>query len=274
MTFRNLSVLVVVMLALGLSGALTARAQAAEAGGAAPGGTATGGGKVVFADHFQNGRPTDSDSTPGFWHIAPPAAAHIREADGRLTITADGPAKIVSVGMRSQVSPDFNFFKHRLTFHVAVQMTGTAPPQSQSLRFALTSQPGAMNFVSPDAVAVRYDGLRNVYLYWKENAPNKTPEDPVVGHRLVVVKLAQPLTGFDLTLGPTDYKLVVHDGGQSQTFSGAHGIDPAQWGADSKGITTPTHNSAIDLETLRINAPDPSTRTESIWKSIVVTEGK
>jgi len=232
--------------------------------------------KVVFADHFQNGQPTDSDSTPGFWRFDQTAAPSIKEADGQpgVTITADGAAKIVSVWMRSALRPAFNFFKKRLKFAVAVQMTGTAPAEAKMMRFVLTADPGKMNYISPDALAVRYDGVGNLQLSWKLNAPNKSPEDPTMGHVLAGVKLPEPLQKFDLELDATTYKLVVYYGTQSQTFSGNHGIDPAQWGAAGtvgKGLAV-THDSAIELETLRVNAPDASTHTVTTWQSVVVTE--
>ncbi|MHB1157550.1 MAG: hypothetical protein ACYC26_12030 [Phycisphaerales bacterium] len=228
--------------------------------------------KAVFADHFNNGKPTDSDTIPGFWHFDKNTATQVQEADNRLKITADGEGKVISVAVRSEVRPEFNFFTHRLTFHVAVQMTGTTPAKSQMMRFALTSQPDMMNYVCPDALAVRYDGEQNLSLAWKENAPGKTPDDPTVGHSLMQMRLPQPLKAFDLTLDRDNYTLVVHYGDDSKTFTGPHGIDQAQWGANIKSITPPAHDSAIEMETLRVFAEDPSTNTVTTWSNIVVSK--
>lgn len=229
-------------------------------------------GQAVFADHFQNGKPPDNDGIVGFWQLADKAGPCFRETDGALTITAGGEAKIASVWMRSALSEDFNFFKQRLKFEVMVQMSGTAGPDAKMMRFVLTSDPVKMNYVSPDALSVRYDGNGLLLLYWKLNAPNKTPEDATMGHHLVSVKLTEPLRKFDLELDATRYKLVVYYGTESKTFTGDHGIDPAQWGATVKGLATVTHDSAIELETLRVNASDVSAQTVTTWKSIVVTK--
>ncbi|MHB1158496.1 MAG: hypothetical protein ACYC26_16860 [Phycisphaerales bacterium] len=233
---------------------------------------ADAGKKEVFVDHFKNGKPADSDGIEGFWHFDAKAAPSIREADGALTLTAGGESKIASVWMRSALSDDFNFFKRRLKFEVSVQMSGTATSDAKMMRFVLTSDPAKMNYISPDALSVCYEGHGNLQLAWKLNTPNKTPEDPTMGHRLVSVKLSEPLRKFDLELDATTYTLVVYYGTESQTFTGTHGIDPAQWGANTKGIAPVTHDSAIELETLRVNAPDVSTQTVTTWKSIVVTK--
>lgn len=230
---------------------------------------------VVLSDHFDNGVPADADSVAAFWRIDNNAKegantlTENQESNGLLAVTLTGGTgqSMPKVVMRSEVSGDFNFATGQITLSVkglGIRTDGTdAKPWNSGVKFSFTSK-SAHPWESPDAVSLVLFGNASMRFGWKAAKPNASPLQVTAVSVSPEQKLGT-ITGFDLTLSKSGYRLVVHGADKNATFEGAYadqgGLTP--WGNAAlvvdfqRNVTTTTVTSHYELGDLLVKRDTP-----------------
>ncbi|MHB1158278.1 MAG: hypothetical protein ACYC26_15750 [Phycisphaerales bacterium] len=230
---------------------------------------------VVLSDHFDNGVPADTDSVAAFWRIENNAKegantlTENQEGNGLLAVTLTGGTgqSMPKVIMRSEITDDFNFATGQITLSVkglTVRTDGTdAKPWNSGMRFSFTSK-SAHPWESPDAIALTLSGDASMQFGWKTAKPSAPPLQVTAVSVSPADKLGS-ITGFDLTLSNSGYRLVVHGSDKSATFEGAYadkgGLTP--WGNAAlvvdfqRNVTTTTVTSRYQLGDVQVKRDTP-----------------
>ena len=235
-----------------------------------PAGVASSEPAVVLADHFDNGVPADSDTTAAFWSIGHSdgtvTVVENRNSNGLLEMTlAGGTGKsLPKLVLASAVKREFNFATGQVCLSVKgvriQSQGGGAKPWDSVMRFSFTSLSGHP-WLAPDAVTLMLTDSGEAILGWKTGQPHKDPQViKAVSANAGTLKLGT-ITGFDLTLGPARYQLVLHGTQKSETFAGVY--------ADKGGLK-PWGNSALVIDCQR-NTPNPAISSQDSLDSVVVT---
>lgn len=219
----------------------------------------TKGSVIIFQDDFNNGDPKKGSGMLGeftwgrVFPLPPDEEGGITEEDGMLVMREGGEnsqAKIkTAVVQTGKPSETFNFFARQLTFSAKLDVSvegkeqGTVKDWANVVRFTLAGE-AMEGFQSADALILQIPAAsgNKLTLAYKVNKPVASAAGEVflIGSGATgYEELPGKITGFDLTLDATTYKLVVHHKGKSspKIFTGKHAIPLSEWG-DGSGNTT------------------------------------
>ena len=187
---------------------------------------------IVFPDHFTNNVVADSDSEAGFWSVETQLNSTITESGGQVIITAarSNMGKAARAALTSKVDRRFNFFNSTgLTFSADFYCGGTSGIAGDSanrvFRFYLGDVAGANLTQTANYLSVQVLGTGKVQLTKKVNGN--------VGTMVNDVSMSGLPDGFSLHLDDQSFTLHVIYNAQTNTFTGAHGLDAAKWGTGS-----------------------------------------
>lgn len=215
-----------------------------------------------FNDSFNNGLVAKSDLNSGFWKQYSTSNVSLQEGGNLLTISSTG-TWFDSGSITSPMDQRFNFFVQPLRFSLkGLTFNGDAANAEKQIKLSLTST-SESSWSSPDALVLKISGNGRLILAWKNDLPDADAETI---NLLLDQNVSQTPTEAHLSLDQTSYLLSVNWAGGSQSFSGAHNIPVAQWGARG--------DAALSLEGRRNAATSNGTTATLELDSLSVDELK
>ncbi len=231
--------------------------------------------KPVFVDSFDDAAVAEAGDAKDFWTASGRGTAE--QVDGKLVLTTTG-AEYANQHLFGPVLPELNFLVRPLTFRVdGIALGGTAaPPERQVFRFTLAPV-AETEYRTLDALGLDLRGDGMLRLGYKLDTAEK---DPAGANVLVQKKFDGPVTGFDLTLRPDGYTLLVRhvaadQSAATETFAGKYadagpGLSVATWGDHAGGRT----GSAIVLLAQRAPTGDDAHTATVTLDEVRVTTGE
>jgi hypothetical protein len=237
---------------------------------------------LVFQDHFNNGSPTDSDTTPGFWttRLSGSTSTAVEPVGGPLALTAGG-SQFPHAQLASNTQAMFNFFHTPILIQASglnFNLNGGAPSSQALFRLALSSRTLVNNddseYLCDDAFALRIESPTsgtgpNFAMGVKENYPMHNTEydgfwlvNPLNNFGAV---FPGAIRGFSLLLGPRFYDLTIsYDTSpsdptqQTRHFAGSLDMFLNNW-HDSTDPGPVTGDTAMFLQSQMNNNPTANT---------------
>ncbi|MFA7256269.1 MAG: Ig-like domain-containing protein [Kiritimatiellales bacterium] len=225
---------------------------------------------TVFTDTFENGVPSDSDNTSGFWTPILPETSTVSE-NGTLVQTASSDSTgYIRASVFSPLSTNLNFFDRQLKFSADLDVSGSSSTFAVNRGQFLITSVATNGIAAPDMLMVglssRDVALNTFALNRKIDAPSVDPDNAtdVIGRVPVTCGSAYWIDHFDLTLNASRYRLRAFNAGKGSgilRYTGEHGVSRAQWGANG--------DSALVLETYR-KISEAGAVSTSVWDNVKV----